>query len=112
MPTYFNTKNILYLLLFYTGVLFLQSCESSPSCEMRQEYTIRVSSDVHDAYALFVDGEYVEDVAPLSFVDILVREGYHEIYLEQLEGYHTQPNTEVYDVQGLSCDYFEILFPD
>ncbi len=100
------------LFLSVIFLLVLYSCTPVAECEIRKEYIIRVSSDVYDTYALFVDGEYVQDIPSISFVELAVSEGYHEIFLEQIEGFRSQPNTEVYDVHGTSCDYVEIIFPD
>lgn len=97
------------VLLFY---LSLTSCQYEPECDMYNEYRVRVISDSYDDYALYVDGEYIQDIYSLEYIDLAMVSGEHEIFLEQINGFHNQPNTEVYLVNGYDCDYVEVLFPD
>lgn len=103
-------KNYILFLLF--SILTLASCQVQEECELNNEYRVRVISDSYDDYALYVDGEYIQDIYSLSYVDLALISGEHEIFLEQLNGYHRQPNTEQYFVRGYNCEYYEIVFPD
>lgn len=100
------------LLLISSILIFAQACTPTPQCQYDREYTIRVNSDVYDAYALYVDGVYVQDIPGYTFVEMQVSEGYHEIYVEQLEGYRRQPHYEYFDVRESPCEFVEIIFPN
>lgn len=101
------------LVILCSLILILsQSCTSVPPCEYNREYTIRLNSDIDDAYGLFVDGEYIQDIPGYTYIEIQVTEGYHEVYLEQLDGYRRYPRHEFIDITGSSCDYHDLTFPN
>ncbi len=92
-------------------LLFFSACSPIPDCELNGEFELCIISDAYDAYALYVDGAHITDVEALETVVLELRSGYHEIYMEQLEGFHRYPNTELFQIVGRDCEYVEWIFP-